>query len=135
MEYLPHVRQLYHDMAGLSGLSPYQRVYCRERHNAGVPYEGVRAEAAEVWFQKQKYMQKWVKTTGHCTWRRKSWRRKPASDPQAPASDPKREALLLTAARQRIYFRVTQGLLPPDDELFPLKEGEILPRLFSKPWT
>ena len=49
--------------------------------------------------------------------------------------DPKREALLLTAAPQRIYFRATQGLLTPEDVLFPLKEGELLPRLLSKPWT
>ena len=53
----------------------------------------------------------------------------------APALDPKREALLLTAARQRIYFRATQGILTPEDELFPLREGELLPRLLSKPWT
>ena len=53
----------------------------------------------------------------------------------APALDPKREALLLTAARQRIDFRATQGILTPEDELFPLREGELLPRLLSKPWT
>ena len=53
----------------------------------------------------------------------------------APALYPKREALLFTAARQRVYFGATQGLLRPEDELFPLKEGELLPRLLSKPWT
>ena len=63
VEYLPHVRQLYHDTAGLSGLSPYQIVSGRERQNAGMPYEGVRAEAAEVWFQKQKDRQTWVQVT------------------------------------------------------------------------
>ena len=41
--------------------------------------------------------------------------------------DPKRKALLLTAARRRKYLRATQGLLTPEDELFPLKEGELLP--------
>ena len=53
----------------------------------------------------------------------------------APELDPKWEPLLLTAARQRIYFRATQGILGPEDELFPLREGEPLPRLLSKPWT
>ena len=52
----------------------------------------------------------------------------------APALYPKRESLLLTVARQRVYFMPTQGLLRPEDELFPLKEGELLPRLVSKPW-
>ena len=37
----------------------------------------------------------------------------------APALDPRREALLLTAARQRVYFRATQGLLRTEDESFP----------------
>ena len=52
----------------------------------------------------------------------------------APALDPKREALLLTAARQRTYFRATQGILRPEDKLLPLREGELLPRLLSEPW-
>ena len=47
--------------------------------------------------------------------------------------DPKREALLLTAARQRIYPPEIQGFLAPEYELFPLKEGELLPRMLSKP--
>ena len=60
---MPHVCQMYHDRAGPTGLSPYQIVYGRERHNAGVPYEGVKAEAAEAWFQKQKYILKGLQTT------------------------------------------------------------------------
>ena len=35
------MRQMYQDTAGPTGLSPYQIVYGRERHNAGVPYEQV----------------------------------------------------------------------------------------------
>ena len=56
--YLPQVRQMYNDTAGPTGFPPYQTVYGRERHNAVLPYEEVKADAAAAWLQKQKDMQR-----------------------------------------------------------------------------
>ena len=39
VELIPHVLRKYHDMSGVSGLSPYEIVYGRQRPLAGLPYE------------------------------------------------------------------------------------------------
>jgi len=46
VECLPVVRQLYHDTPGITGFSPYEIVYGRTRHDGGVPFGGVQAQAA-----------------------------------------------------------------------------------------
>ena len=53
VEMLPWVRYVYLDTPGPTGLSPYEIVYGRTRHEAGPPFEGVTAEAAETWFKKR----------------------------------------------------------------------------------
>ena len=54
VEMLPWVRRVYHDTPGPMGLSPYEIVYGRQRHEAGPPFEGVTAEAAVDWFNKRR---------------------------------------------------------------------------------
>ena len=54
VEMLPSVRRVYHDTPGPTGLSPYEIVYGRQRHEAGPPFEGVTAEAAIEWFNKRR---------------------------------------------------------------------------------
>ena len=54
IEMLPWVRRVYHDTPGPMGLSPYEIVYGRQRHEAGPPFEGVTAEAAVDWFNKRR---------------------------------------------------------------------------------
>lgn len=56
MEQLPWVRRVYHDTPGLTGYSPYEIVFGRKRHEAGPPYEGVTAVAAEEWFERRRTM-------------------------------------------------------------------------------
>ena len=38
VEVLPRVLWSYHNLVGDSGMSPFQILFCRERHEAGVPY-------------------------------------------------------------------------------------------------
>ena len=39
VEWIPHVLRKYHDVLGVSGLSPYETVDGRQRLLAGLPYE------------------------------------------------------------------------------------------------
>ena len=39
-----------HDTAGTSGYSPHKLVFNRDRHMAGVPYEGTEGAEAGEWF-------------------------------------------------------------------------------------
>ena len=49
-ELLPYVRRLMHDTPGISGDSPHKLVFNRDRHMAGVPYEGTEGAEAGEWF-------------------------------------------------------------------------------------
>ena len=50
VELLPYVRRLMHDTPGISGYSPHKLVFNRDRHMAGVPYEGTEGAEAGEWF-------------------------------------------------------------------------------------
>jgi transposase InsO family protein len=50
VELIPHVLRKYHDMPGVSGLSPYEIVYGRQRPLAGLPYEVPRVSEDAVDF-------------------------------------------------------------------------------------
>ena len=50
---IPHVLRKYHAMLGVSGLSPYEIVYGRQRPLAGLPYEVPRVYEDAVEFFKR----------------------------------------------------------------------------------
>ena len=50
VELLQYVRRLMHDTPGISGYSPHKLVSNRDRHMAGVPYEGTAGAEAGEWF-------------------------------------------------------------------------------------
>ena len=50
VELLPYVRRIMHDTPGISGYSPHKLVFNRDRHMAGVPYEGTEGAEPVEWF-------------------------------------------------------------------------------------
>ena len=53
VEMIPHVLRKYHDMPGVSGLSPYEIVYGRQRPLAGLPYSTPKGSEDAIEFFKR----------------------------------------------------------------------------------
>ena len=61
VEVLPRVLWNYHNIPGESGLSPFQIVFGRDRHEAGLPYEIVQeCEGANQFFDRMEDLDRWV---------------------------------------------------------------------------
>ena len=61
VEVLPRILWNYHNIPGESGLSPFQIVFGRDRHEAGIPYEIVQeCEGANQFFDRMETLDNWV---------------------------------------------------------------------------